>query len=133
MLTKFFCKHQTNAFFVFFVLILSKCNFCTFDCTFGTFVNALFLRHDMSIFFTVAFDIFLLAFKQQFQLLVKVTHNITALNDTEFVVFWNIAERLGSTKDYTGCVRANFIKRMFPDEMTDIELDSIQSYANAGA
>ena len=41
---------------------------------------------------------------------------------------WNIAERLGSKKDYTGRVRADFIKRMFPDVMRDIEQDSIRNF-----
>jgi len=35
---------------------------------------------------------------------------------------------VGSKKDYTGEVRAMFIKRMFPDVMKDIELDSIRNF-----
>ena len=33
-----------------------------------------------------------------------------------------------SKKDYTGRVRADFIKRMFPDVMRDIEQDSIRNF-----
>ena len=51
---------------------------------------------------------------------------LTTLDLRHFV--WNIAERLGSKKDYTGEVRAMFIKRMFPDVMKDIELDSIRNF-----
>ena len=51
---------------------------------------------------------------------------LTTLDLRHFV--WNVAERLGSKKDYTGEVRAIFIKRMFPDVMKDIELDSIRNF-----
>ena len=50
----------------------------------------------------------------------------TTLDLRHFV--WNIAERLGSKKDYSGRVRADFIKRMFPDVMRDIEQDSIRNF-----
>ena len=52
----------------------------------------------------------------------------TVLKDKKTEKKWNIAERLGSKKDYTGEVRAIFIKRMFPDVMRDIELDSIRNF-----
>ena len=51
---------------------------------------------------------------------------LTTLDLRHFV--WNIAERLGSKKDYSGRVRADFIKRMFPDVMRDIEQDSIRNF-----
>ena len=35
---------------------------------------------------------------------------------------------MATDKDYTGRVRADFIKRMFPDVMKDIELDSIRNF-----
>ena len=57
---------------------------------------------------------------------IKLKSTLTTL-DLRHVV-WNIAERLGSKKDYTGEVRAIFIKRMFPDVMKDIELDSIRNF-----
>ena len=57
---------------------------------------------------------------------IKLRSTLTTLDLRHFV--WNIAERLGSKKDYTGEVRAIFIKRMFPDVMKDIELDSIRNF-----
>ena len=57
---------------------------------------------------------------------IKLKSTLTTLDLRHFV--WNIAERLGSKKDYTGEVRAIFIKRMFPDVMKDIELDSIRNF-----
>ena len=51
---------------------------------------------------------------------------LTTLDLRHFV--WNIVERLGSKKDYSGRVRADFIKRMFPDVMRDIEQDSIRNF-----
>ena len=57
---------------------------------------------------------------------VRLRSTLTTLDLRHFV--WNIAERLGSKKDYTGEVRAMFIKRMFPDVMKDIELDSIRNF-----
>lgn len=57
---------------------------------------------------------------------VRLKSTLTTLDLRHFV--WNIAERLGSKKDYTGEVRAIFIKRMFPDVMKDIELDSIRNF-----
>jgi len=56
---------------------------------------------------------------------IRLKSTLTTLDLRHFV--WNIAERLGSKKDYTGEVRAMFIKRMFPDVMKDIELDSIRN------
>ena len=50
---------------------------------------------------------------------IRLKSTLTTLDLRHFV--WNIAERLGSKKDYTGCVRADFIKRMFPNVMRDIE------------
>ena len=57
---------------------------------------------------------------------IRLRSTLTTLDLRHFV--WNIAERLGSKKDYTGEVRAIFIKRMFPDVMRDIELDSIRNF-----
>ena len=57
---------------------------------------------------------------------IRLNSTLTTLDLRHFV--WNIAERLGSKKDYTGEVRAIFIKRMFPDVMKDIELDSIRNF-----
>ena len=57
---------------------------------------------------------------------IRLKPTLTTLDLRHFV--WNIAERLGSKKDYTGRVRANFIKRMFPDVMRDIEQDSIRNF-----
>ena len=57
---------------------------------------------------------------------IRLKSTLTTLDLRHFV--WNIAERLGSKKDYTGEVRAIFIKRMFPDMMKDIELDSIRNF-----
>ena len=57
---------------------------------------------------------------------IRLKSTLTTLDLRHFV--WNIAERLGSKKDYTGEVRAMFIKRMFPDVMKDIELDSIRNF-----
>lgn len=57
---------------------------------------------------------------------IRLRSTLTTLDLRHFV--WNIAERLGSKKDYTGEVRAMFIKRMFPDVMKDIELDSIRNF-----
>ena len=57
---------------------------------------------------------------------IRLKSTLTTLDLRHFV--WNIAERLGSKKDYTGRVRADFIKRMFPDVMKDIELDSIRNF-----
>ena len=57
---------------------------------------------------------------------IRLKSALTTLDLRHFV--WNIAERLGSKKDYTGEVRAIFIKRMFPDVMKDIELDSIRNF-----
>ena len=57
---------------------------------------------------------------------IRLKSTLTTLDLRHFV--WNVAERLGSKKDYTGRVRADFIKRMFPDVMRDIELDSIRNF-----
>ena len=57
---------------------------------------------------------------------IRLKSTLTTLDLRHFV--WNIAERLGGKKDYTGEVRAIFIKRMFPDVMRDIELDSIRNF-----
>ena len=57
---------------------------------------------------------------------IRLKSTLTTLDLRHFV--WNIAERLGSKKDYMGEVRAMFIKRMFPDVMKDIELDSIRNF-----
>ena len=57
---------------------------------------------------------------------IRLKSTLTTLDLRHFV--WNVAERLDSKKDYTGEVRAMFIKRMFPDVMKDIELDSIRNF-----
>ena len=57
---------------------------------------------------------------------IRLKSTLTTLDLRHFV--WNIAERLGSKKDYTGEVRAVFIKRLFPNVMRDIELDSIRNF-----
>jgi len=57
---------------------------------------------------------------------IRLKSTLSTLDLRHFV--WNIAERLGSKKNYTGEVRAIFIKRMFPDVMRDIELDSIRNF-----
>ena len=57
---------------------------------------------------------------------IRLKSTLTTLDLRHFV--WNIAERLGSKKDYTGRVRVDFIKRMFPDVMRDIEQDSIRNF-----
>ena len=57
---------------------------------------------------------------------IRLKSTLTTLDLRHFV--WNIAERLGSKKDYTGEVRAIFIKRMFPDVMRDIEFDNNRNF-----
>ena len=57
---------------------------------------------------------------------IRLKSTLTTLDLRHFV--WNIAGRLGNKKDYTGRVRADFIKRMFPDVMRDIEQDSIRNF-----
>ena len=57
---------------------------------------------------------------------IRLKSTLTTLDLRHFV--WNIAERLGCKKNYTGEIRAIFIKRMFPDVMRDIELDSIRNF-----
>lgn len=57
---------------------------------------------------------------------IRLKSTLTTLDLRHFV--WNIAERLGSKKDYSRRVRADFIKRMFPDVMRDIEQDSIRNF-----
>ena len=57
---------------------------------------------------------------------IRLKSTLTTLDLRHFV--WNIAERLGNKKDYSGRVRADFIKRMFPDVMRDIEQDSIRNF-----
>ena len=63
---------------------------------------------------------------QYIPLLIRLKSTLSTLDLRHFV--WNIAERLGSKIDYTGHVRADFIKRMFPDVMRDIEQDSIRNF-----
>ena len=57
---------------------------------------------------------------------IRLKSTLTTLDLRHFV--WNIAERLGSKKDYTGEVRAIFIKSMFLDVMRDIELDNMRNF-----
>ena len=57
---------------------------------------------------------------------IRLKSTLTTLDLRHFV--WNIAGRLGNKKDYTGEIRAIFIKRMFLDVMRDIELDNMRNF-----
>jgi hypothetical protein len=57
---------------------------------------------------------------------IKLKQKLTTTDLRHFV--WNIGERLGSKNNYSGQVRADFIKSMFPDIFMDINLDSIRNF-----
>lgn len=57
---------------------------------------------------------------------IKLKQKLTTTELRHFV--WNIGERLGSKNNYSGQVRADFIKSMFPDIFMDINLDSIRNF-----
>lgn len=57
---------------------------------------------------------------------INLKRNLTTLDLRHFI--WNIGERIGDKKDYTGNVRALFIQSLFPKEMKDITLDSIRNF-----
>lgn len=57
---------------------------------------------------------------------IILKQKLTTLDLRHFV--WNIGERLGTKNGYSGHVRADFIKSMFPDIMKDCEIDSIRNF-----
>ena len=57
---------------------------------------------------------------------VRLKQKLTTVDLRHFV--WNIAERLGNKNDYSGYVRADFIKSMFPNIFMDMNLDSIRNF-----
>ena len=57
---------------------------------------------------------------------VRLKQKLTTVDLRHFV--WNIGERLGSKNDYSGYVRADFIKSMFPNIFMDMNLDSIRNF-----
>lgn len=57
---------------------------------------------------------------------VRLKQKLTTVDLRHFV--WNIGERLGSKNDYSGYVRADFIKSMFPNIFIDMNLDSIRNF-----
>ena len=57
---------------------------------------------------------------------IKLKQKLTTLDLRHFV--WNIGERLGAKNGYSGHVRADFIKVMFPDIMKDCEHDSTRNF-----
>lgn len=57
---------------------------------------------------------------------IRLKYKLTTTDLRHFV--WNIGERLGSKNNYSGQVRADFIKSMFPDIFMDINLDSIRNF-----
>ena len=57
---------------------------------------------------------------------VRLKQRLTTVDLRHFI--WNIGERLGSKKDYSGYVRADFIKSMFPSIFMDMNLDSIRNF-----
>ena len=57
---------------------------------------------------------------------IKLKQKLTTTDLRHFV--WNIGERLGSKNNYSGQVRADFIKSMFPKIFMDINLDSIRNF-----
>ena len=59
--------------------------------------------------------------------LKSVHENRDKLKTVSFKHFvWNIAARLGFENGYSGKVQAKFIKRLFPNELADIELISLE-------
>ena len=57
---------------------------------------------------------------------ISLKRKLTTLDLRHFI--WNIGERIGDKKDYTGNVRALFVQSLFPKEMEDITLDSIRNF-----
>ena len=57
---------------------------------------------------------------------IRLKYKLTTTDLRHFV--WNIGERLGSKNNYSGQVRADFIKSMFPNIFMDINLDSIRNF-----
>lgn len=57
---------------------------------------------------------------------VRLKQKLTTVDLRHFV--WNIGERLGSKNDYSGYVRADFIKSMFPSIFMDMNHDSIRNF-----
>jgi hypothetical protein len=57
---------------------------------------------------------------------IRLKHKLTTTDLRHFV--WNIGERLGCKNNYSGQVRADFIKSMFPDIFIDVNLDSIRNF-----
>lgn len=57
---------------------------------------------------------------------VRLKQKLTTVDLRHFV--WNIGERMGSKNDYSGYVRADFIKSMFPNIFMDMNLDSIRNF-----
>lgn len=57
---------------------------------------------------------------------ISLKRTLTTRDLRHFI--WNIGERIGDKRDYTGNVRAIFVKTMFPKELGGIELDSIRNF-----
>ena len=57
---------------------------------------------------------------------IRLKRKLTTLDLRHFI--WNIGERIGDKKDYTGNVRALFVQSLFPKEMGDMGLDSIRNF-----
>ena len=56
---------------------------------------------------------------------IRLNRQLTTLDIRHFI--WNIGERIGDKKDYTGYVRALFAQSMFEKELEDMTLDSIRN------
>lgn len=57
---------------------------------------------------------------------IRLKQKLTTVDLRHFV--WNIGERLGNKNNYSGYVRAGFIKSMFPNTFMDMNLDSIRNF-----
>lgn len=57
---------------------------------------------------------------------ISLKRKLTTLDLRHFI--WNIGERIGDKRDYTGNVRALFVQSLFPMEMEDMTLDSIRNF-----
>lgn len=57
---------------------------------------------------------------------IRLKRKLTTLDLRHFI--WNIGERIGDKKDYTGNVRALFVQSLFPKEIGDMALDSIRNF-----
>ncbi len=57
---------------------------------------------------------------------IRLKRKLTTLDIRHFI--WNIGERIGDKKDYTGYVRALFAQSMFEKELEDMTLDSIRNF-----